>query len=232
MPGRYTITAESKNISERFSVEVPDTYQKRYNAAPTQSLPVISTSQLKRLSYYYWGLIPQWSKNKALATKLFNARADSLKDKISFKNSLKSRRCIIPVDGYYEWKSVSKKSKIPYRIVLQSGELFSLAGLWESYEDDTGNEVFTFTIITTEANSEVAKIHDRMPIILNQETESMWLDLKEEEDEILKLLKPYPSHLMSSYAVSSKVNEVANDSPELIEPAPPADQFGNYSLFD
>lgn len=232
MAGRYTITSTPEEIHKRYHVDVPENYRKRYNAAPTQLLPIISSNSPDRLSFFHWGLIPQIAKNKTIATKLINARSDSINDKISFKNSLKSRRCIVPVDGFYEWKSISKKSSIPYRISMQSGELFSLAGLWESFEDDKGNEVFTFTIITTEANADVAKIHDRMPVILAPEEEQIWLHLKTDENKILDMLTPYPDHNLRSYAVSIKVNDLANDSPDLIMPAPPADQFGNYSLFD
>lgn len=232
MPGRYTITAEAEEIANRFNLEIVEQFNKRYNAAPTQLLPAIASENPKQLVYFYWGLIPSWSKNKALATKLINARADSLQDKISFKNSLKSRRCIIPADGFYEWKPITKKSKIPYRITLHSGGLFSMAGLWESSENAEGKEIQTFTIVTTEANNEVSKIHNRMPVILTPETEQIWLDNNAETDELLSILTPYKANEMTSYAVASKVNNVANDDETLIVPAPPADQFGNYSLFD
>ncbi|MCB0495586.1 MAG: SOS response-associated peptidase [Cyclobacteriaceae bacterium] len=232
MPGRYTITAKSDDIKKRFNVEVPENYHAHFNAAPTQLLPVITSLQPAYLNFFYWGFIPNWSKNKALATKLFNARADSLQDKISFREALTTRRCIIPADGYYEWKSIGKKSKIPYRFTLNSGGLFSLAGLWESSENDNGEEIQTFTVITTDANSIVAQIHDRMPVILTQETEKIWLNPTSDLNALKSVLVPFKANLMTSYAVSSKVNNVANDGPDLIKPAPPADQFGNYSLFD
>ena len=232
MCGRYTIIAEPEDIQNRFNVSVPESYKKRFNAAPTQALPVITSVIHDQLVFFYWGLIPNLSQNKALATKLINANADSLQDKISFKNSLESRRCIIPADGFYEWKSISRKSKIPYRITLNSNELFSMAGLWERSENSEGKEIQTFTIITTKANSLVAEIHNRMPVILTKEAEKLWLDSNTEIEKLQALLVPYNAQEMISYAVSSKVNILANDDENLIIPTPPADQFGNYSLFD
>ena len=232
MPGRYTITAEPEILQSRFNVTVPEAYKKRHNAAPTQALPVIISSEPDQLLYLYWGLIPSWSKNKDVATKLINARADSLLDKVSFKKSFETRRCIVPADAFYEWKPVGKKSKIPYRIGLNSNELFSMAGLWESSENTNGQEIQTFTIITTEANSLVAQVHDRMPVLLTKETEKIWMNPNEKMETLLPLLKPFENSAMTSYAVSSRVNNVANDGPDLITPVPPADQFGNYSLFD
>lgn len=232
MCGRYTIIAQAEEIEKRFNVAVPEIYSARYNAAPTQILPVITNESPKGLSFFHWGLIPGWAKDKSISSKLINARAETISEKASFKSALKNRRCLVIADGFYEWKRTTKKSKIPYRIILNSNRLFAFAGLWEEYEDENQEIVNTFTIITTNANTAVSKIHDRMPVILNQETEQEWLNASVSTDEHINLLQPYDANKMEYHTISPLVNSVANDNPQLIAPAPPADQFGNLTLFD
>jgi putative SOS response-associated peptidase YedK len=232
MCGRYTLVKSAEEIAQRFKLEEIDPRLKStYNAAPTQLLPVITADSPEGLSWFYWGLIPAWSKNKAVSQKLINARAETVDQKASFKRALQARRCLVPADGFYEWKVLGKKTKVPYRIHLAGNELFAFASLWEEYEDDGGDVVHTFTIITTEANSKVASIHDRMPVILNKQDEKTWLNKNTDKDDLLALLKPYPADKISSYTVSSEVNSPANNRPSLINPAPPTDQHGNYTLF-
>ena len=232
MCGRYTVVADANALRDRFNADVTDKYQKKYNAAPSQLLPVITSATPKGFSFFYWGLVPDWSKNKAISAKFINARADTIAEKVSFRTALHSRRCLVPADGFYEWKRVSKKSKIPYRFILADQKPFAFAGLWEEYENENGEIVHTFTIITTEANEVVKSIHDRMPVILTPENEKIWMNNDTAELDLLNVLKPYDANEMGLYAVSSQVNNPANDGPDLIEPAPAADQFGNYSLFD
>jgi putative SOS response-associated peptidase YedK len=231
MCGRYSIIAKAEKLSKRFKVDVPDPYTPKYNAAPTQLLPVITNENPDGISFFYWGLIPNWANNKSISSKLINARAESLREKASFKNSFKRKRCIIPADGFYEWKQLGKKSKIPYRFILNNEELFGFAGLWDEYEDENENIIHTFTIITTTANSLVSEIHDRMPLILNPEKEAAWLSNETTDEELLKMMLPYDSNKMDLYTVSSLINSPANEGPRLIEPAPAVDQFGNYTLF-
>ncbi len=232
MCGRYTIIAKAEEIEKRFNVEVPESYAPRYNAAPTQILPVITNESPGGLSFFNWGLIPQWAKNKSISSKLINARSETLAEKASFKNALKQRRCLVISDSFYEWKRSSKKSKIPYRILLNTKELFAFAGLWEAYEDENQHMVHTFTIITTSANSLISKIHDRMPVILDPESEQAWLSSEVSTEHHLSLLKPCPEQNMNHYTISPMVNNVNNDNPQLIIPTPPADQYGNLTLFD
>ena len=232
MCGRYTIIAKAEEIEKRFNVEVPESYKPRYNAAPTQILPVITNDRPERLSFFHWGLIPGWAKDKSISTKLINARSETISEKASFKNALKYRRCLVIADGFYEWKKSTKKSKIPYRIFLNTKELFAFAGLWEEYEDDDQNTVHTFTIITTTANSSISKIHDRMPVILEPQLEKSWLDPEFSSEDRINLLKPLNDNKIDYHPISPLVNSVSNDHPQLILPAPPADQFGNLSLFD
>jgi len=232
MCGRYTIIAKAEEIEKRFNVEVPESYKQRYNAAPTQILPVITNDRPDGLSFFHWGLIPSWAKDKSISSKLINARSETLAEKASFKNALKYRRCLVIADGFYEWKKSTKKSKIPYRIFLNTKELFAFAGLWEEYEDDDQNTVHTFTIITTTANSAISKIHDRMPVILEPQLEKSWLDPEFSTEARINLLKPLNDNKIEYHPISPLVNSVSNDNPQLILPTPPADQFGNLSLFD
>lgn len=232
MCGRYTIIAKAEEIEKRFNVKVPETYKPRYNAAPTQILPVITNESPEGLSFFNWGLVPNWAKNKSISSKLINARAETLSEKASFKNALKHRRCLIPADGFYEWKKSSKKSKIPYRIFLKSKKLFAFAGLWEEYEDEEQKIVHTFSIITTAANSTILTIHDRMPVILEQDSEQDWLSSSISIEDHIDLLNTYDEEKMEFHSISPLVNSVTNDNPQLIVSTPPADQFGNLTLFD
>jgi len=232
MCGRYTIIAKAEEIEKRFNVEVPETFSPRYNAAPSQILPVITNKNPEGISLFHWGLIPSWAKDKSISSKLINARSETITEKASFKSAIKQRRCLVIADGFYEWKRSSKKSKIPYRIMLTSKELFSFAGLWEEYEDEDQQTIHTFTIITTTANAAISKIHERMPVILDRDTEKTWLDGTKTTDDHLELLQPYQEDLMSFHTISPLVNKVSNDNPQLIVPTPPADQFGNLTLFD
>ncbi|HAA13219.1 MAG TPA: DUF159 family protein [Cytophagales bacterium] len=231
MCGRYTVSANKEKLAKRFQVSIPEAYKPRYNAAPTQALPVITNTQPDELQYLFWGLIPQWAKNKSISQKLINARAETLDEKASFKQSLRQRRCLIPADGFYEWKRVGKRQKTPYRFALASGEPFAFAGLWESFEED-GKTVGTFTIVTTEPNEMVRDIHDRMPVILRREDEQLWLSTNQLPEDLLPILQPYTTEAMTRYTVSIRVNKPDNDTPDLIQAAPASDQFGNYTLFN
>lgn len=231
MCGRYTLIASADKIEKKFKLDPGQKHKPRYNAAPTQLMPVITHTAPKGLSYFYWGLIPSWSHNKAVSPKLINARSETLLEKASFAQAFNHRRCLIPADGFYEWKLLGKKTKIPYRIGLKESDLFAFAGLWDEFEDEKGEMMHTFTIITTAANEAMRSIHDRMPVILSPELHSQWLDRQLPGDELMPLLKPYPSDKMYMHTVSHLVNATINDSPELIKPTPPTDQKGNYTLF-
>lgn len=232
MCGRYTIIAKAEEIERRFNVEIPESYAPSYNAAPTQILPVITDANPTGVSFFQWGLIPPWAKDKSIGSKLINARSETITEKISFKNAFKQKRCLVIADGFYEWKKPSKKAKIPHRILLKTKELFAFAGLWEEYQDEDHQTVHTFTIITTQANSAISAIHERMPVILEPHLEEQWLNPNVLSHEHLESLKPYDSQKMDFYPVSSMVNSASNNNPELIKPTFSADQFGNLTLFD
>ena len=232
MCGRYTIIAKAEEIEKRFNVEVPESFTPSYNAAPTHILPVITNKNPDGVSLFQWGLIPGWAKDKRIGSKLINARAETITEKASFKNAFKQKRCLVIADGFYEWKRSSKKIKIPHRILLDTKELFAFAGLWEEFRYENQHVVHTFTIITTKANSAISKIHERMPVILEPEAEQKWLSSTISAGEQLDLLKPYDEQRMDFYTVSPLVNSVSNNNSQLIIPTPPADQFGNLTLFD
>ena len=231
MGDRYTITAEAEVLSERFNIDVPERYKPRYNAAPTQVLPIV-TQDSKGLSFFYWGQLPERSKNKTISSKLIVAEKETLTQKVSSHKALLQSRCIVPADGFYDWKRISKKGKVPYRFIFGNDQTVSFAGIWEEFEDDEENVVHTFKIITTPANSIVSEVNARMPAVLNSEAEKLWLDTNTPEDKLLELLQPYPSDQMGSYSVSPRISDLNNEGAGLIKPMAPADQFGNYSLFD
>lgn len=206
-------------------------FKPRYNIAPTQLLPVITSDSPKGFSFFYWGITPDFGQNKPVSQKLINAKAETVNEKISFKGSFQKRRCLIPADGFYEWKKLGKKTKIPYRFTLRDEDMFAFAGIWEEYETVSGESQHTFLILTTTPNEVVSEVHDRMPVILNRSQEKKWLDKYSSEEDLLKMLNPYPSEQMISFTVSPMVNSVQNDSPGIIRRTSPMDQFGNYTLF-
>ena len=231
MCGRYSLSKSKIELEERFQAEMLPDFNPRYNIAPTQLVPVITSASPKGFSFFYWGITPDFGKNKPVAQKLINAKAETVDQKISFKSSFQRRRCIIPADGFYEWKKLGKKTKIPYRFTLRDNELFSMAGIWEEYESVSGETQHTFLILTTTPNEVVSEIHDRMPVILTKEAEKKWLDNYSSEEELKKYLAPYTSDQMLSFTVSPLVNSVANDTAAVMRKTSPMDQHGNYTLF-
>ena len=231
MCGRYSLSKSKIDLEERFQAEMLADFKPRYNIAPTQLVPVITSESPKGFSFFYWGITPDFGQNKPVAQKLINAKAETVHEKISFKSSFEKRRCLIPADGFYEWKKLGKKTKIPHRFTLREDEIFSFAGIWEEYESISGEIQHTFLILTTSPNEVVSEVHDRMPVILSRENEKKWLDKYSSQDELLKMLNSYPAELMLSYTVSPMVNSVQNDSPGIIRRTSPMDQFGNYTLF-
>jgi len=218
MCGRFTFILPSrKKLQDQFAVTaIPENLASRYNAAPSQNLPVITNEQPKNIVLYRWGLVPHWAKDIKIGYKMINARAETITEKPSFKNAFKKRRCLVLADGFYEWQK-NKDGKIPHRIMLKDKSPFGFAGLWESWKDDQGKELRSFTIITTESNALVKNFHDRMPVILSPEQKNDWLDFDLQQEKLIKMLKPYPENKMTAYPVSSLVNSPKNDVPEVIQ---------------
>ena len=229
---RYSICATAKEVATRFQIEEHEAYKPRYNGAPSQLMPVITHESPQGLSYFYWGTAPQWSKNKTIAERIINTRSELIKEKPVLKKNLKTHRCLVPADGFYAWKKVGKKTTVPWRIILKSKNIFSLAGLWEEYDDHEGNSFHTFSIITVPALDWVLEITERMPVIFFMEEEKIWLDKNSTEDQLIDLLTARPADLLEGYTISPSINLVERDGPSLIIPTPPTDQFGNLTLFD
>ncbi len=216
MCGRFQLSVKGKQISERFNVEVFDEmYSPSYNCAPSQKLPVITNNDPEKLNYFKWGLVPFWSNDPKIGFKLINARAENILEKPSFKTAFSQRRCLIPANGFFEWKKQGKQ-KIPYRIFLKTEEIFAIAGIWEAWKDTEGTVLNSFSIITTSPNKLMQDIHSRMPVILNQHDEQAWL-FEKDETYLKNLLQPFDASKMDAYQVSSKLNSPANNSSEIIE---------------
>jgi putative SOS response-associated peptidase YedK len=210
MCGRFSLTANEAELNLRFELEGGDApYVPRYNGAPTQMMAVITGENPHKLSYHRWGLIPSWAKDTSIGNKMINARAETITEKPSFRTPLFSKRCLVPADGFYEWQQDAGKQ--PYRIFVKDNPIFSMAGLWERWKSPEGTIIESFNIITTEANSFMKPIHNRMPVILRREDEKVWLASKNSV-EILSLLKPYSSEDMDAYPVSKLVNSPRNES--------------------
>lgn len=217
MCGRFSITTPIEELRDRFKAEAPkEAFSPRYNAAPSQNMLVIPEETPHQMALFKWGLVPSWAKDPKIGNHLINARAETLKEKPAFRHAYQKHRCLVIADGYYEWDK-KNKTHVPYYIFKKGHSPFAFAGLCEYWKDEKGNELNTFTIITTKADSLVSRIHDRMPVILTQKEEMKWLDPNLEEKNIEKILKsPLPAKEMEAYPISKLVNNPRNDVPEVV----------------
>ena len=221
MCGRFTLTVDPGQLQEAFPwVEFPEDISLRYNIAPSQPVAVVPNDGLNRVDFFNWGLIPFWAKDPKIGNRMINARAETLAEKPSFRGSFKYKRCLVLADGFYEWrKEPGTKTKTPMYLRMKNHKPFAFAGLWDNWHSSDGSEIRTFTIITTEPNTLVKEIHNRMPVILSQNVYSDWLQEGENDPSLLKsFLQPYPAEEMEAYPVSRYVNSPQNDSPECIIP--------------
>ena len=209
---------ELQNISEGYS-DMGEAPYPRYNIAPTQDvLTVRNDGDRNSAEMMRWGLVPSWAKDPKIGSRMINARSETLSERPSFRVAYRRRRCLIVADSFYEWKREGR-SRTPMRIMLESEEPFAFAGLWETWKRPDDSRMLSCTIVTTSANELVSGIHDRMPVILDPDVESVWLDPDMDDTTALsELLVPYPSELMTAYEVSRIVNSAANDVPECIAP--------------
>ena len=191
-------------------------FKPTYNAAPTQSLPVITQDEPRTIDLYRWGLIPNWVKEPKVGNQMINARAETLLHKPSFRDSFKRRRCLVLTDGFYEWQKTSNQ-KIPYRISIRDNDLFAFAGIWDVWRTPKGETLRSFSIITTEPNQLVRSLHNRMPVILKKDTEDRWLqDIDTQEAQ--SMLEPYSLNDLQVYPISNLVNNPRNNSENVIRP--------------
>jgi putative SOS response-associated peptidase YedK len=223
MCGRASLTKTEKELEERFHAEFYSEDLERYNPlpsfniAPTHMHPVLTNDDPEHLLFYRWGLIPFWAKDKKIGSRMINARIETVAEKGSFKHALKSRRCLVPFDGFYEWKK-TPEGKQPYRIVTNNQEIFCIAGLWEKWKSPGNEEIYSFTLITMPSNEKIGELHDRMPALLAPDRERDWIDMDVPPKESLDLLEPYPDEWIDMYPVSKRVNNVRENDPELIKP--------------
>lgn len=205
-------------MTEAFGLAEVPPLAPRFNIAPTQPIAAVRASaEGRRLTMLRWGLIPAWIKDARQAPMLVNARADTLMEKPSFRAAFQSRRCLVPADGFFEWKAVSGK-KQPMYFTMKDERPFALAGLWECWEGAGGARIESCALLTTEPNSVVADVHDRMPVIVPAEAHALWLDpTVSDPQRLLPLLGPFPAEAMQVHPVSSRVNSAACDDPACIE---------------
>jgi len=218
MCGRYRLSRRKQLVEEYFDTTPwGEDWNPRFNIAPTQPVPVIRQhpkEPLRQLSVMKWGLIPHWAKDPSIAMSTINAKSETAATKPAFRDPLKFRRCLIPADGFYEWKR-TVKAKQPFCFEIKGGELFAFAGLWDGWKEASGNWIKTCSILTTTPNVLTATVHDRMPVILDSESYDLWLDPgMQNVAAISQLLKPYDASQMQLYPVSSRVNHVTNDDEE------------------
>ena len=215
MCGRFTLTQDINTVARTImsprAVAVPPTLQTapRYNIAPTQDVVTVMNNGSLHLDTLRWGLIPSWSKEENIGSRMINARAETLAEKPSFKRLLHNKRCLVVTDGFYEWRQESgTKSKTPMYMTLKSKEPFAFAGLWDSWRSPDGQQIRTCTIITTEPNELLATIHNRMPAILTPEARNAWLDpALNDERALVSMLVPYKSDEMAARPVSRLIND-------------------------
>ncbi len=221
MCGRYAmVLAGEGSFQRRFSLEErADDLAPHFNVAPTQTLPVIVRNSPNRVAMMRWGLIPSWAKDTSIGSRMINARAETVAEKPAFRGPLRSRRCLVPASGFFEWKREGDR-KTPHFIHLPDEPLFGFAGLYDTWRDADGETVQSYTILTTEPNALMSAIHNRMPVILRREDEDEWLDpANTEPEQLLPLLRPYPAEAMAAYPVSRLVNSPQHDTPLVLEPA-------------
>jgi putative SOS response-associated peptidase YedK len=227
MCGRFVAASPPDEIARYFDAVPPEAaLEPNYNVAPTNDVyAVLADGQVRRLEPLHWGLVPRWAKSIAAGNKMINARAETVATKNAYRYAFKKKRCIIPADGFFEWKKVAgQKAKQPYYIHRNDGEPMAFAGLWEVWRDPNNpeEELHSCTIITGQPNEKVREIHDRMPVMLPPTAWETWLDPEQEDVELLgKLLVPAPASLIELHPVSTEVNNVRNRGPHLLDRVDP-----------
>jgi putative SOS response-associated peptidase YedK len=215
MCGRFTLTCSPQQVAESFGCSEIAEFPPRYNIAPAQPVGVIVQDRdlnERAFRLMRWGLIPSWVKDVSKFANLINARAETVAEKPSFRSAFKSRRCLIPADGFYEWQK-TRTSKQPFYFSMTDRRLFAFAGLWETW-----NDIETFAILTTSANDLMLLVHDRMPVILQPQDYALWLDPSvRDRQRLTKLLQPFPDEPMQAIPVSTRVNSAKVDDASCIE---------------
>ena len=235
MCGRYNLNATPRRLARQFRLS-SDQFElfPRYNIAPSQPVVIIrqnAHTKQRELTHVLWGLIPSWAKDVAIGNRMINARSESAAVKPGFRGAMKYRRCLVPADGFYEWKKqVNSSGKQPYYIHRKDGNLLALAGLWEHWQGPGGEEIETCALLTTTPNELMAKIHDRMPVVLAEEECDRWIDTEiQDVDAVTDLLGPCPADWLTMVPVSSYVNSPKNEGERCMQQVEVEEQGG---LFD
>jgi putative SOS response-associated peptidase YedK len=221
MCGRFTLSTPAQQIAALFGAEAPASpVRPRYNIAPTQSVPVLLRKDQKvAFAEMRWGLIPSWSRDDRAASSLVNARIETLEEKPSFRDSVPARRCLVPADGFFEWKTDGSR-KVPHLIFRKDRQPFAFAGIWDRwYSPATGQSIESCAIVTTTANPLLRPLHERMPVMLTPEEAAVWLDPERTRlVDMGPILQPLPSESLDLYPVGTYVNFVRYDDPRCLEP--------------
>lgn len=220
MCGRYVINADPNQLQQAFALTNMPQFAPRFNVAPTQMLPIITNDNPHEALLLRWGLIPSWAKDESMGSKMINARSETVEEKPAFRTAFKRRRCIVPMTGFYEWRTLDDGSKQPLYIYRNDSPFMAMAGLWEIWKQpESGEEVRSFTILTTNANEFMQQFHDRMPVILKPQNYERWLLTGEKDAPSLRdLFEPFDSSGLAAHEVSKAVNRVNVDMPNLILP--------------
>lgn len=220
MCARYTLSTPPDALAGLFDLDLLIDILPRYNIAPTQNVLAVrpSAAGSREFVQLRWGLVPSWANDLSIGQKLLNARSETVGEKPAFRDAVRKRRCLIPADGFYEWKTLNKK-KLPYHIHRPDRAPFAFAGIWEHWEAPDGKPVETCTILTTDANESLKALHDRMPVILTRENYARWLDPETRDAKKLEdLFAPLPEAALTMNPVTPQVNNARFDDPVCIEP--------------
>lgn len=232
MCGRFVAASTPDDIAAYFDAAPPDAYvEANYNVAPTDDVyAVTAKGDVRRVQATHWGLVPSWAESPKVGARMINARSETLATKPAFRAAFLRRRCIVPADGFYEWRrtdAAPRRGRRPRYFHLADGQPMAFAGLWEVWKGPDGSKLRSSTIVTTAANEAIADLHDRMPVILPASAWDAWLDPANDDlDTLGRLLVPAPASVIASYEVGNEVNNVRNQGPYLIEPAAPETLFG------
>ncbi len=219
MCGRFVYYSQPSLLREELQEQA---FDPAYNITPGYMTPVVARLPQEQVVLMKWGLVPYWAKDPKVGYKTINARADGIADKPSFRRPIRSQRCLVLANGFYEWQTTTvggRQTKVPHFIRVRDRDRFAFAGIYDLWRDADGNEMRSYAIITTRPNELMATIHNRMPVILPAEQEDAWLDGSTALDTVLAMLRPYPAATMEAYPVSRLVNDPHNNGPDLILPA-------------
>jgi putative SOS response-associated peptidase YedK len=236
--GRTSLTASPEELAEAFALDELPAVAPRYNIAPTQPMPAVRVHAAtggRRLGMLRFGLVPHWAADPGVGARLINARSETARTRAAFRDPFRERRCLVPATGFFEWRRVDR-ARQPYLVRRRDGKPMGLAGVWDRWRPPAGADgagaIESCAILTTPANELVARLHDRMPLVLDPADYGLWLDpAMTDTARLLPLLRPYPAEEMVAVPVSPRVNSPHNDDPSLIEPIDPVAQPGQRTLF-